>query len=473
MDTINEKGLDSSDVLTQLFGDINGVNAVLALTANEGKQFATVMEAMAEKGGSASTAFETIKKNDPTLAFAQMTQAVAALSRAIGDQVLVAIRPFVEALQQILGAVASWAQAHPETMRVIVGLAAGLAGLLLVVAAGGVAMMALGAAISALAAVGLPVIAALGLVALPLFAALVAVAGVLVANWDAIKAWALGNWPAIKESLTAAFGEIWGAIQRAGSAIRETLVGAFQSLAATAGGTFPPVSEMIRIAAAWISETLIPAVQSAVQWFIKFGVSLVQAVIENWPKIKENLVALWNMLGALWDMVSRLIAVALDLAQAFLKMGSGKDIQNTGDALGAWLDTLKSVLGTLETIFSVIAKILSWAEKVTDAFAKWNPPDWLKPAFKGAAGSMPGFGSLVPFMAEGGIITRPTLAVLGEAGPEAVIPLSRGSVPVDFSGRAGGQTPSVTINITQQPGQDARALAREVSAYITRAWGYA
>ena len=31
----------------------------------------------------------------------------------------------------------------------------------------------------------------------------------------------------------------------------------------------------------------------------------------------------------------------------------------------------------------------------------------------------------VPFMAEGGVVTKPTLAVVGEAGPEAVIPLDR------------------------------------------------
>ena len=35
-------------------------------------------------------------------------------------------------------------------------------------------------------------------------------------------------------------------------------------------------------------------------------------------------------------------------------------------------------------------------------------------------------GLAVPAMAEGGIVTRPTLALIGEAGPEAVIPLSRG-----------------------------------------------
>ena len=38
------------------------------------------------------------------------------------------------------------------------------------------------------------------------------------------------------------------------------------------------------------------------------------------------------------------------------------------------------------------------------------------------------------FFADGGIVERPTLGVVGEAGPEAVIPLRNGSVPVDLSG---------------------------------------
>jgi phage-related minor tail protein len=36
-------------------------------------------------------------------------------------------------------------------------------------------------------------------------------------------------------------------------------------------------------------------------------------------------------------------------------------------------------------------------------------------------------------MAEGGIVTRPTLAVIGEAGPEAVIPLGRGGAGTSIS----------------------------------------
>jgi hypothetical protein len=43
----------------------------------------------------------------------------------------------------------------------------------------------------------------------------------------------------------------------------------------------------------------------------------------------------------------------------------------------------------------------------------------------------------IPYLADGGIVTRATLAVIGEAGPEAVIPLDRlngGGVTVEING---------------------------------------
>ena len=45
----------------------------------------------------------------------------------------------------------------------------------------------------------------------------------------------------------------------------------------------------------------------------------------------------------------------------------------------------------------------------------------------------------IPALAEGGIVTGPTLALIGEAGPEAVIPLDR-------AGNMGGGT-NVTIHV--------------------------
>jgi len=67
-------------------------------------------------------------------------------------------------------------------------------------------------------------------------------------------------------------------------------------------------------------------------------------------------------------------------------------------------------------------------------------------------------------LAEGGIVTKPTLALIGEAGPEAVIPLSRGRRGTG----AGGVTVNVTVTGNNISGdREADALARKVAQSIT------
>jgi hypothetical protein len=62
-------------------------------------------------------------------------------------------------------------------------------------------------------------------------------------------------------------------------------------------------------------------------------------------------------------------------------------------------------------------------------------------------------GVTIPYLAEGGIVTKPTLAIIGESGPEAVIPLGRGM---------GGNTFNI-YNPTIRDDSDIRKLANEVS----------
>lgn len=57
---------------------------------------------------------------------------------------------------------------------------------------------------------------------------------------------------------------------------------------------------------------------------------------------------------------------------------------------------------------------------------------------------------IIPF-ANGGIVTKPTLGLVGEAGPEAIIPLSQ-------VGRMGGTTVNVTINGAVDPVSTARQI---------------
>jgi hypothetical protein len=71
-------------------------------------------------------------------------------------------------------------------------------------------------------------------------------------------------------------------------------------------------------------------------------------------------------------------------------------------------------------------------------------------------GSPPSVGSVapgrIPAMAEGGIVTGPTLALIGEAGPEAVIPLDRGS--------GVGTTINLTVNAGM--GTDGGDVGRQI-----------
>ena len=92
----------------------------------------------------------------------------------------------------------------------------------------------------------------------------------------------------------------------------------------------------------------------------------------------------------------------------------------------------------------------------------------------GVTGGLKKVGSFLGF-AEGGIVSRPTAAMVGEAGPEAIIPLKHGSVPVEFMGTGGGgeintnDTYNISVNvqsITEQ--SDIRSGVDNLMAEIKR-----
>jgi hypothetical protein len=84
----------------------------------------------------------------------------------------------------------------------------------------------------------------------------------------------------------------------------------------------------------------------------------------------------------------------------------------------------------------------------------WIIDRWNGLSFSLPGVDVPGIGQVggfsldtpnIPRLASGGIVTRPTLALVGEAGPEAVIPLSR-------AGGMGGPQIIVNVNAPAGPG---------------------
>jgi hypothetical protein len=97
------------------------------------------------------------------------------------------------------------------------------------------------------------------------------------------------------------------------------------------------------------------------------------------------------------------------------------------DGLSTYFTGLYNIF---KTLFNGIAKL--WNNTVGKLAFKI--PSWV-PGLGGFGFEVPN----IPYLAEGGIVTGPTLAMIGERGPEAVIPLS---------GRNSGMGGNYTINIT-------------------------
>jgi len=107
---------------------------------------------------------------------------------------------------------------------------------------------------------------------------------------------------------------------------------------------------------------------------------------------------------------------------------------------------LNGVLGFYKSLFNGIASL--WNRTV--GRLSFEIPDWV-PGIGGKGFSVP----KIPLLAEGGIVTDPTLAMIGERGPEAVIPLNRanvgGNITVNvYSTLADAQLPDKLVNALRQ-----------------------
>jgi len=118
---------------------------------------------------------------------------------------------------------------------------------------------------------------------------------------------------------------------------------------------------------------------------------------------------------------------------------------------GLVVDYLKFVAGIYKGIFNGIAK--AWNNTVGKI--SFEIPSWV-PKIGGKGFSVP----QIPMLAQGGIVNQATLAVIGESGPEAVIPLDRMG---DFGAGGGGN--NVTINVN---GGDPNAVVDALRAYMFR-----
>jgi len=167
------------------------------------------------------------------------------------------------------------------------------------------------------------------------------------------------------------------------------------------------------------SETFRNIVQAA--WNgIKAAASAVVGWFQNtaWPMLKKVIGFIIGYYKLLWT--------------AF-KLVAGWIGEKVGVLVGVFTGMADTIYGAFKTVFNGIASL--WNNTV--GRLSFGVPDWV-PGIGGKGFDVPD----IPMLANGGIVTKPTLALIGEAGPEAVIPLGRGGmaggVVLNFHGPVAG-----------------------------------
>jgi hypothetical protein len=124
---------------------------------------------------------------------------------------------------------------------------------------------------------------------------------------------------------------------------------------------------------------------------------------------------------AIMALVAALV-LAYNKSEAFRNMVNGLfDAIKTG--VTASVDFIKGYLNTVLGFYKAIFNGIATLWNSTIGKLSFEVPSWV-PGLGGKGFSVP----KIPMLADGGIVTGPTLAMIGERGPEAVIPLNRGGI---------------------------------------------
>ena len=157
-----------------------------------------------------------------------------------------------------------------------------------------------------------------------------------------------------------------------------------------------------------------------------------------------------SLVGDAWDFITKLVT---DPVGVFTDVGTSVTTFFT-DLGGTLADVLKMPLNFLIESFNSIMSAVSFTKTLE------NPFTGTKYTFGLDLSDLQ-----IPALAKGGIVNKPTLAMIGEDGPEAVIPLTQRNNPQGAG--MGGGTVNVTVNasgITDRT--DKRTLAREIGNMI-------
>jgi TP901 family phage tail tape measure protein len=256
-------------------------------------------------------------------------------------------------------------------------------------------------------------------------------------NWDKIVAFVTETLGNLGEWLSTKFPSAWEFITNLISTTIEVWKGIFKGFVALFKGDWDGAIEHFKGAF------------SAVKDFFVESFGKIWAFFDDWmtSKFGSKWETVKDIVGAVFDKVKGIVTGAFDIIKGIVKTA----IETVGGILGGLFDVFKGVWDLIVGIFTGDTDAITQAFKgivngiiimmnsminLLNKILTFKMPDW--------AGGMEWGLNLpnIPELAEGGIVKRPTLAMIGEAGPEAVVPLKGG----------GGLGGGVTVNVMMPAG---------------------
>lgn len=183
------------------------------------------------------------------------------------------------------------------------------------------------------------------------------------------------------------------------------------------------------------------------------GIKIADEIIAGGATVVEQVNTLVAATQSLADQLGQ------NAAQQFYSVGVAQGealVQGVVDAIKAAGFTIE---GTLADTIAAPVKVAQAVVQATPKPAATQPPaPKATPKLTKAQESVVSRLKKIPMMAEGGFVNSPTLAMIGEAGPEAVVPLNK--MPMS------GNTYNLTINAGM--GADGAALGKQIVDAIKR-----
>jgi len=210
------------------------------------------------------------------------------------------------------------------------------------------------------------------------------------------------------------------------------------------------ITEAMQKAWEWVTERT----QQFIDW-ITSGISkLVDFFVDAFDRLRARVVELWqkvrDFLVNTFDNVRDKIVSGVEFVRDKFIDGIKALVNGVKAPLNMLIGFANAVIGGFERMINVVGDGLR-------GLPSFTVPSWV-PAIGGSQFKIPSFGPIslprIPQLATGGIVRSDTLARIGEAGREAVVPLDRDRDPLNIAGILAEMQPSrnVTVNVYGEVG---------------------